>query len=170
MKAVYLILGIVMGYFGITEFVYPEYDFMTAPWYVGMILIVVGTGGTVVYFYEKRGKKINFCFLVKPLLTSCVGLFLFFNFWLTDILLGNILAFWLICASVAQFLELYPEADNGFKERLAVFGISGLLAITGILCLAREKVLTLSMGDMLGLVFLVYGAGLAVTGIRMKKS
>lgn len=169
MKVVYIILGIVMGYFGLTEFVYPEYDFMTSPWYVGMALIAVGAGGTVVYFYGRREKNINFCFLVKPLLTSCVGLFLFFNSWLTSILLCNILAFWLICASVPQFFELYLETDKSLKERMAVFGVSGTLILTGILCLARERVLTIDMGDLLAVVFLIYGAGLAVTGIQIKK-
>ena len=170
MKVVYIILGIVMGYFGITEFVYPEYAFMTAPWFVGMVLMVAGAGGIIVYFYGKWEKNLNFCFLIKPLLTSCVGLFLFFNSWITNVLLSNILAFWLISASAAQFFELYLNKDNRLKERLAVFLVCGILIITGVFCLAKEKVLSISMGNMLGIVFLVYGIGLGVTGIQIKKS
>ena len=167
MIVVSFILGILMIFTGISLMCTPVITFLSAGYFLGIIMLVYGIAGIVKAFQKK-----NHIFdTIISVLAVIVGIMALLRPGTTLMLDGMILyfaAFWFVFRGILAFvLAIQTKATNKWWILGIIIGI--LSTVIGIYSFVHPAVMALTIGILIGIYCVEAGIDLMVSGMMMKQ-
>lgn len=164
MSVLFIILGILMMMCGFSCLFTPLLTFMSAGYFIVILVLVYGVFGIVRAIANKKF-GVNFAFSILSVIFGAVVLFFPSLMLLSDSVLLYLTAAWFILMGIVTIYAAVMLKKSGSKVWVAelIFGILAILV--GLFSFFQPMFMAISIGVLISVFFIETGITMLITGI-----
>ena len=164
MSVLFIILGILMMMCGFSCLFTPLLTFMSAGYFIVILVLVYGVFGIVRAIANKKF-GVNFAFSILSVIFGAVVLFFPSMMLLSDSVLLYLTAAWFILMGIVTIYAAVMLKKSGSKVWVAEL-IFGILAIqVGLFSFFQPMFMAISIGVLISIFFIETGITMLITGV-----